>query len=108
MLLTVGGLTVESIDYFNRTSVLFDTFLPSDKRDNNADLGFWTPPQYQRPDPMAGHCNTNRKVKTCGLYAHDFWTHQRPEQIHAGGDLGQQGLQTQLQLAQAADVCDVT
>lgn len=40
MLIQVGGVTVESLDDFNRVSVLFDTFLPSDKRQNNADLGF--------------------------------------------------------------------
>ena len=38
MILTVGGVAVEDIMYFNRTSVLFDNFLPSDKRQNNAEL----------------------------------------------------------------------
>ena len=43
MIITVGGVTVEDIMYFYRTSILFDNFLPSDKRQNNDDLGFGTP-----------------------------------------------------------------
>ena len=42
MIIQVGGVTVEHLMYFNRTSVLFDSFLPTDKRQNNADIGFGT------------------------------------------------------------------
>lgn len=45
LMITVGGVAAEYLMNCYRVSVLFDTFLPSDKRQNNAGLGFGTPPR---------------------------------------------------------------
>ncbi|MDA8582768.1 hypothetical protein N9L68_01015 [bacterium] len=106
MLIQVGGVSVETLDYFNRVSVLFDTFLPSDKRQNNADLGFGTPPRTNDkihwqalPIPAGGSRRVVFKPLISGLISgHNKYM--------LGWALGSQGLQLQLQLAQANDVVD--
>ncbi|MDA8584167.1 hypothetical protein N9L68_08020 [bacterium] len=104
MLIQVGGVTVESFAYLNRVSVLFDTFLPSDKRHDNADLGFGTPPRTNAnihwqclPIPAGGSRRVVFKPLISGLISGQ-------NKFMPGFILGQQGLQLQLQVAQANDV----
>ena len=40
MIITIGGVTVESIYFYNRTNAMFETCLPTIKRKNLCDLGF--------------------------------------------------------------------
>ena len=106
-ILTIGGVSCEDILHFNRTSVLFDNFLPTDKRQNNADLGFGTPNRTTGDHTLwQGNNIAPGKSRRVVFKPMISGLISGQNKYLPGFALGQQGLQIQLHCAQAADICN--
>ena len=105
MIMQLGGITVEDVQHYGRLAEMMELVLPKEKRLNNADLGFGAASSASGSDWVSNRIgfSTANKEKRVVFKPTLSGLLQGQSKWIPGFVLGQQGLQIQLELANASD-----